>query len=132
MDLLPNSVESLQSDSKILNLEDYYETSDNYETTDNEYSRPVVSSKQTLKKKQIRGMNSETQAELANHPDVLKILNLLRYPCSGLHEEKHLTYIERVGGFTIFGKAPPIKEIAQELFPKKFTKKTKFSYNKLT
>ncbi|CAG8762339.1 6372_t:CDS:2 [Dentiscutata erythropus] len=91
MDLLPNFVESLQSDSEFLNLEDYYETSDNYETTDNEYSSPVVSSKQILKKKQI---------------------------C--------------VGGFTIFGGAPLIKKVVQELFPKKFTKKAKFSYNKLT
>ncbi|CAG8838822.1 32618_t:CDS:2, partial [Gigaspora margarita] len=175
---------SSQSDSEFLNLEDYYETSDNYETTDNECSnnRSIVSSKQTLKKKRIRGMNSETiinkQAELANHPDVLEILNPLcvrcknckkqiklkrnyeksrieshvssssciknkgfrdlkeffsnsnsqneplfhrRYPCSGL-----------LGGFTIFGGAPPIKEVAQELFSKKFTKVTKFSYNKLT
>ncbi|RIA99906.1 hypothetical protein C2G38_2236677 [Gigaspora rosea] len=54
-----------------------------------------------------------------------------RYPCSGLCEEKHLKYIERVGGFTISGGAPLAKVVAQELFPDKFTKDTKFSYSKL-
>lgn len=55
-----------------------------------------------------------------------------RYPCSGLCKEKHLKYIERVGGFITFGGAPPAKQVAQELFPQKFTNETKFSYSKLT
>ncbi|CAG8467063.1 8686_t:CDS:2 [Gigaspora margarita] len=157
MNLPLNFVESSQFDSELLDIEDFYETSESYKTTDKEYSnnRPVVLNKQILKKKQIRGMNSKTilekQTELANHPDVLEILNLLyvrckhckkhiklkrnykksrieshvsisnsqnkppydkRYLCSGLHEEKHLTYIKQVGSFTIFGGAPPTKENA--------------------
>lgn len=55
-----------------------------------------------------------------------------RYPCSGLCEEKHLKYIERVGGFITFGGAPPVYKVAQELFPLKFTNETKFSYSKLS
>ncbi|CAG8727430.1 37123_t:CDS:10 [Gigaspora margarita] len=54
-----------------------------------------------------------------------------KYPCIGLCEEKHLAYIERVCSFIVFGEAPPVKEVAQELFPRKFMKETKFSYTKL-
>ncbi|CAG8795287.1 32_t:CDS:1, partial [Racocetra fulgida] len=53
------------------------------------------------------------------------------YLCSFLYEEKHFKYIKRAGGFTIFGKALPVKKVAQELFLCKFTEKTNFSYSKL-
>ncbi|CAG8634296.1 21124_t:CDS:2, partial [Gigaspora margarita] len=55
-----------------------------------------------------------------------------RYLCSGLCEEKHLKYIERVGRFITFGGAPPINKVAKELFSLRFPNKAKFSYSKLT
>ncbi|CAG8845481.1 28905_t:CDS:2, partial [Gigaspora margarita] len=60
-----------------------------------------------------------------------KLLYNKRYPCSGLCKEKHFKYIEWVGSFITFGRAPPIYKVLQELFPLKFTNETKFSYSKL-
>ncbi|CAG8535218.1 5380_t:CDS:2, partial [Racocetra fulgida] len=128
----PSDIDKLSNKYKVSNNYEAnnYEVSDNHETMDNKY------------------LNNKL-AELASYPDVLEILRFQdlreffslssiqenlshkRYPCSGLYGEKHLKYIERIGGFTLFGGAPPVKKLAQELFLLKFIEKTKFSYSKL-
>ncbi|CAG8602924.1 203_t:CDS:2, partial [Cetraspora pellucida] len=102
----------------------------------------VVSQEHISKKKRHRGMNLKTTLEKnKGFQDLRKFFadsnsqdepSHKRYPCSGLCKEKHLKYIERVGGFAVSGGAPLVKIVAQELFPDKFTENTKFSYSKLS
>ncbi|GBC20966.2 hypothetical protein GLOIN_2v1787768 [Rhizophagus irregularis DAOM 181602=DAOM 197198] len=50
--------------------------------------------------------------------------------CIGLRDEKHLEYLQRIGGIIHYGGAPRVEVLAKELFPIKFDKN--FSWKKLT
>uniref|UniRef100_U9TAK0 Uncharacterized protein n=1 Tax=Rhizophagus irregularis (strain DAOM 181602 / DAOM 197198 / MUCL 43194) TaxID=747089 RepID=U9TAK0_RHIID len=50
--------------------------------------------------------------------------------CIGLRDEKHLEYLQRIGGIIHYGGAPRVEVLAKELFPIKFDKN--FSWKRLT
>jgi len=49
-----------------------------------------------------------------------------------LRDEKHVKYLQRIGGIIHYGGAPCVEVLGKELFPKKFKNYKSFSWKKLT
>jgi len=51
-----------------------------------------------------------------------KTSNARRKLCHGLNNEKTKIYLRHVAGITSYGDAPPVEDVAKELFPKNLEK----------